>query len=61
MFDTKWTIRGVDSEVRETMKSIHLHTGIPYGRLITMALWEWIDTLDVEDPVPVTLPYEKAT
>lgn len=56
MTDNKWTIRGIDEEAREVLEAIHDETGIPYGRLISLALWTWIDGLDEEDPIPVTFP-----
>ena len=60
MYETKWTIRGIEDEAREAVESIHMHTGIPYGRLVSLALWEWIETLDMDDPIPVTRPFEEA-
>jgi hypothetical protein len=53
MYDRKWTIRGIDDNARQAMEEIHDNTGVPYGRLFSMALWEWIDGLDLEDPIPI--------
>lgn len=60
MYDEKWTIRGIEDEARQIVETIHHDTGIPYGRLITAALWEWIDGLDMDEPIPILRPYEDA-
>ena len=60
MYDSRWTIRGVDDEARAIIASIHKDTGIPYGRLLNIALWEWIDSVDMDEPVPITRPYDEA-
>lgn len=52
MTDEKWTIRGIDQEARDAIDEIHEDTGIPYGRLVSRALWYWIEDLDLDDPVP---------
>lgn len=58
MYDQKWTIRGIDDEARDILEQIHDDTGIPYGRLVSQALWVWIDDLDMEDPMPIVRPYQ---
>lgn len=54
--DEKWTIRGVDPAARDAVEEIKTATGVPYGRLITDAIWVWYDGLDEEDPVPIYRP-----
>lgn len=58
MTDTeeKWTIRGVDPAARTAVEEIRAATGVPYGRLITDAIWTWYDALDEEDPMPIYRP-----
>jgi hypothetical protein len=56
MNDEKWTIRGVEGEARGVVEEIRSTTGIPYGRLITEAIWCWYETLDEADPVPIYRP-----
>lgn len=53
MDNTKWTIRGIDEDARAVLAEIHDDTGVPYGRLVNMALWDWIESLDMDDPVPI--------
>ena len=54
--EQKWTIRGVDPDARAAVEAIRAATGIPFGRLITDAIWTWYDQLDEEDPVPILRP-----
>ncbi len=54
--DQKWTIRGIEPAAREAVEEIRSATGVPYGRLISEAIWTWYDTLDEEDPVPIYRP-----
>lgn len=61
MYDAKWTIRGIDDEARTVLEEIHTDTGIPYGRLVSIALWEWIEGLDTTDPVPIVRYAQEAT
>ena len=58
--ELKWTLRGVDPAAREAVEEIRAATGVPYGRLITDAIWTWYDGLDEEDPVPVFRPAAEA-
>lgn len=60
MYDQKWTIRGIDDEARAILEEIHDDTGVPYGRLVNLALWNWISELDMEDPLPVVLYHQEA-
>lgn len=60
MTNQKWTIRGIDPEARAILEDIHTEFGVPYGRLVSMALWSWIDELDEDDPVPITRPVLEA-
>ena len=54
--EEKWTVRGVDPAVREAVEEIRSATGIPFGRLLTQAIWTWYDGLPKEDPVPIYKP-----
>lgn len=54
--ETKWTVRGVDPAAREALEEVRLATGIPYGRLLTEAIWTWYDALPAEDPMPAYRP-----
>jgi hypothetical protein len=54
--EQKWTIRGVDPAARDAVEEIRAATGVPFGRLITEAIWTWYDGLDEEDPVPIYRP-----
>lgn len=54
--EAKWTIRGIDPAARTAVEEIRAATGVPYGRLITDAIWTWYDALDEEDPVPIYRP-----
>lgn len=54
--EQKWTIRGVEPAAREAVEEIRTATGIPYGRLLTEAIWTWYDTLDEQDPLPTYRP-----
>ncbi|MEO9460819.1 MAG: hypothetical protein ABJE63_11915 [Lentilitoribacter sp.] len=60
MTKQKWTIRGIDPEAKAILEDIHAEYGVPYGRLVSMALWSWIDELDEDDPVPITRPLLEA-
>jgi len=54
MTDFKVTIRGIDENAWEEVRAIHLHTGVPYGRLVTQALWEWIEQLPEGEDLQVS-------
>jgi hypothetical protein len=54
--DSKWTIRGVEVEARDLVEEIRTTTGIPYGRLISEAIWCWREPLDEADPMPIYRP-----
>ena len=54
--EEKWTIRGIDAAAREVVEDIRAATGVPYGRLITDAIWTWYESLPEEDPVPIYRP-----
>lgn len=60
MNEQKWTIRGIDPGARAILEDIHATFGVPYGRLISMALWSWIDDLDEDEPIVITKPYQVA-
>ena len=36
--------------------AIHQYTGVPYGRLVTQALWEWIAQLPEGEETQVSRP-----
>ncbi len=55
-YEKKWTIRGVDPAAREAVEEIREATGVPFGRLISEAIWTWYDGLPEEDPVPIFRP-----
>jgi hypothetical protein len=60
MTNQKWTIRGIDPEAKAILEDIHSEYGVPYGRLVSMALWSWIDELDEDEPIVLTKPYQEA-
>lgn len=56
MTDFKVTIRGVDEDAWDEVRAIHQYTGVPYGRLVTQALWEWIAQLPEGEDLQVSRP-----
>lgn len=56
MTDFKVTIRGVDEDAWDEVRAIHRYTGVPYGRLVTQALWEWIAQLPEGEELQVSRP-----
>ncbi len=56
MTDFKVTIRGIDEDAWDEVRAIHQYTGVPYGRLVTQALWEWITQLPEGEELQVSRP-----
>ena len=50
--DRKWTLRGISDDAREMIEEVNELTGIPMGRLVSMAIESWYSELDEVDPVP---------
>lgn len=46
--DARWTIRGISRQARVMMEQLHASTGIPYGRLISLAIRHWVHRLPPE-------------
>ena len=46
--DTRWTIRGISPEARSLMERLHAATGVPYGRLVSLAIRHWYSQLPPE-------------
>jgi hypothetical protein len=56
MTNFKVTIRGVEEECWNEVRAIHQYTGVPYGRLVTQALWDWIAQLPEGEELQVSRP-----
>ena len=56
MTDFKVTIRGIDEDAWDEVRASHQYTGVPYGRLVTQALWEWITQLPEGEELQVSRP-----
>lgn len=59
MTEIKVTIRGVDKGTWGEIRTIHQHTGVPYGRLVTQALKAWVAQLPEGEALPVSKPAMK--
>jgi hypothetical protein len=46
--DARWTIRGISLQARAMMEELHASTGIPYGRLISLAIQHLVNRLPPE-------------
>lgn len=55
--DEKWTVRNVSTDARDMIEEVNLLTGIPMGRLVSMAIEEWYSELDEDNPMP---PYRRS-
>jgi len=49
--DSRWTIRNVSEEARIMIDEVHEATGIPYGRLLTLAIQRWHAQLPEDRPI----------
>ena len=59
--DDRWSIRGVTADARDMVLEVHELTGIPFGRLVSLAIESWYAALPEEDPCPpLRLPLETA-
>lgn len=56
MTDIKVTIRGVDQGAWGEIRAIHRHTGVPYGRLVTLALKAWAAQLPEGEALQFSKP-----
>jgi len=46
--DARWTVRNISPEARTLIDEIHAATGIPYGRLLSLAIQHWHSRLPQE-------------
>ena len=60
MSHEKITVRGIETDAWDEIRAIHEATGVPYGRLVSEALWHWLDDLPQEDPIPIIRPVAAA-
>lgn len=54
MTHDKITVRSIDTDAWDEVRAIHEATGVPYGRLVSEALWYWLEDLPADDPIPIT-------
>lgn len=60
MTDFKVTIRGIDEDAWEEVRAIQQYSGVPYGRLVSLALWEWLSQLPEGEELQLSRPLLEA-